>query len=189
MEQALYIPIIHGTTRPDNQSQYAAKLVLSIMQQQPGVVTELIDPGMFNLPFDGNDQPQKDPRYSEITSKADAFFIVTPEYNHSFPGTLKRLLDSELKNYKHKAVAFAGVSSGIIGGARAIESLLHVVRKMRMVASSVDVLFPEIESMFDQTTGMLKPEYQKQTERIQLAITELVLLAKGMRYVRDQATN
>ena len=42
---------------------------------------------------------------------ADALVIVTPEYNHSFPGLLKHVLDSCLKEYIHKAVGVVGVFS------------------------------------------------------------------------------
>ena len=103
--QKLHIPVIVGTTRPGRQSLPVAKFIFEIISKMDSVTTELVDPKDFNMPFDGNDKENKDPKYTAITEKADGFFIVVPEYNHSFPGTLKRLLDSELKNYIHKPVA------------------------------------------------------------------------------------
>jgi NAD(P)H-dependent FMN reductase len=47
-----------------------------------------------------------------------ALVIVASEYNHSFPGLLKHVLDSCLKEYIHKAVGVVGVSAGIWGGTR-----------------------------------------------------------------------
>src|SRR5258708_153394 len=124
MSMELTILVLAGTTREQRKSIHAAKLVAMIGQQRPNVNIVLVDPIDFNFPGDGNDPAGKDPKYSELTKNADGFFIVTPEYNHSFPGSLKRMLDSELHNYIHKPVAFAGASSGMWGGVRAVEALV-----------------------------------------------------------------
>jgi NAD(P)H-dependent FMN reductase len=42
-----------------------------------------------------------------MVARADGLILVVPEYNHSFPGLLKHVLDTNLKEYIHKAVAFA----------------------------------------------------------------------------------
>src|SRR6266404_5897350 len=128
----LTIAVLAGTTRVQRESIKAARYVAEFGKQRSDIDIIFVDPEDFNFPGDGNDPEGKDPRYSEITARADAFFIVTPEYNHSFPGTLKRMLDSELKNYIHKPVAFAGVSNGIFGGARALEALTLTIREMGM---------------------------------------------------------
>jgi NAD(P)H-dependent FMN reductase len=64
-----------------------------------------------------------------------------PEYNHSFPGLLKHVLDTNLKEYIHKAVGVCGVSAGPFGGARMIESLLPVLRELGLVTIFWDVYF------------------------------------------------
>src|SRR5436190_805064 len=120
----LYLPVLAGTTRAQRRSIWVARLVTEIGAGLPDVETELIDPQDFTFPGDGNDPEGKDARYTAITERADGFFIVTPEYNHSFPGSLKRMLDSELKNYIHKPVAYCGVSEQQWGGVRAIEALV-----------------------------------------------------------------
>src|SRR5882672_6736944 len=153
--EKLFIPILLGTTRPKRQSIKAANLVTKIGQEIEEITVELVDPKDYHFPYDGNDEENKDPRYSELTKKADGFFIVTPEYNHSFPGSLKRMLDSELKNYIHKPVAFAGVSDGQWGGVRAIEGLVDSVREMGMVATFTDVQFPRVQDIFDEKGKLL----------------------------------
>lgn len=116
----LYIPVLAGTTREQRKSIiHAARLVMEVGKEFPEVETELVDPKDFIFPGDGNDPEGKDLRYTAITARADGFFIVTPEYNHTIPGSLKRMIDSELKNYVHKAVAFGGASSTQWGGVRA----------------------------------------------------------------------
>ena len=94
--ETIKIAILEGTTRTKRESMHVAKLVEQIGQKTEGIEVKLVDPQQFSFPGDGNDPEGKDPKYTEITAWADAFFIVTPEYNHSFPGSLKRMLDSEL---------------------------------------------------------------------------------------------
>ncbi len=178
----LFIPILLGTTRPKRRSANAAKLIEKIGKTIPEIEVLLVDPADYNFPFDGNDPENKDPRYSELTLKADAFFIVTPEYNHGYPGTLKRMLDSELKNYIHKPVAFAGVSDGIFGGARVIEALVNTVREMGLVATFSDVYFPQVQNTFDDKGELLDEAYVKRIER---AYTELIWMAKALKWGRE----
>lgn len=179
--QQLFIPILLGTTRPKRLSIHAARLIEKIGKKIDGIEVKLVDPADYNFPFDGNDPENKDPRYSELTKKADGFFIVTPEYNHSFPGTLKRMLDSELKNYIHKPVAFAGVSNGIFGGARAIEGLVRTVREMGMASTFSDVYFPQIQNTFDEKGKLLDQDY---VGRIERAYAELIWMAKSLKWGR-----
>jgi len=122
----------------------------------------------------------------EITAKADAFFIVTPEYNHSFPGSLKRMLDSELANYNHKPVALAGCSDGNWGGVRAVESLVPAVRETGLVVLSWDVYFPWIQNIFDDS-GAIKPEFEaRYTKSLQKLYVELVWMAKMFKAGRKE---
>ena len=178
----LFIPILLGTTRPGRLSEKAAKLVVEVGKKIEGIHVELVDPKDYNFPYDGNDSENKDPRYSKLTEEADGFFIVTPEYNHSFPGTLKRMLDSELKNYIHKPVAFAGVSNGIFGGARAIEALVSTVREMGMTATFSDVYFPQAQNLFNED-GSIKDEGY--IRRITRAYEELIWMAKTLKWGRE----
>jgi NAD(P)H-dependent FMN reductase len=178
----LFIPVLLGTTRPKRESIKAAKLVEKVGKSIAEIEVQLVDPNDYHFPFDGNDPENKDPRYTALTEKADAFFIVTPEYNHSFPSTLKRMLDSELKNYIHKPVAFAGVSNGIFGGARAIEALTTTVREMGMVATFADVYFPQVQDLFDEK-GEIKDEGY--IRRINRGYTELIWMAKSLKWGRE----
>jgi NAD(P)H-dependent FMN reductase len=178
----LYIPVLAGTTREQRKSIYAARLVAEVGNTFDEVETEVIDPKDFVFPGDGNDPEGKDARYTAITERAQGFFIVTPEYNHSFPGSLKRMLDSELKNYIHKPVAFAGVSSGGWGGVRAIEQLVGAVREMGLVSTFTDMQFPKVQDLFDDE-GVLQNESYR--EYIKGAWTELIWMTKVLKDGRD----
>ncbi len=181
MEAPVNIAVLAGTTRLQRRSIKAAQFIAEFGRKQPGVEIEFVDPEDFIFPGDGNDPEGKDPRYSHITEKADAFFIVTPEYNHSFPGSLKRMLDSELANYNHKPVALAGVSDGNWGGVRAVESLVPAVRETGLVVLSWDVYFPWVQNIFDDR-GAMKPEFeQRYNHSVQKLYDELIWMAKLLR--------
>lgn len=178
----LYIPVLAGTTRQQRKSIYAARLVAEVGNTFDEIETELIDPKDFNFPGDGNDPEGKDPRYTDITARAHGFFIVSPEYNHSIPGSLKRMLDSELKNYVHKPVAFAGVSSGQWGGVRGIEALVTSVREMGLVSTFTDMHFPKVQELFDNNGTLLNEAYR---EYIKAAWIELIWMTKVLQYGRE----
>jgi NAD(P)H-dependent FMN reductase len=182
----LYIPVLVGTTREKRKSIFAAQLVAEVGNAFDDVETEVIDPKNFHFPGDGSDPEVKDPRYSEITERAQGFFIVTPEYNHSFPGSLKRMLDSELKNYVHKPVAFAGVSSGQWGGVRAIEQLVSTVRKMRLVSTFKDMHFPKVQDLFDENGVLLNESYREYVKDVWV---ELIWMTKVLQAGRENLPN
>jgi NAD(P)H-dependent FMN reductase len=178
----LYIPVLAGTTREQRKSIFAARLVTEIGKTIEGVETELVDPKDFNFPNDGNDPEGKDQRYTAITARADGFFIVSPEYNHSIPGSLKRMLDSELENYIHKPVAFAGVSRTQWGGVRGIEALVNTVREMGLVATFTDMQFPKVQELFDENGVLQNESYRRY---VLAAWTELIWMTNVMKYGRE----
>ena len=177
----LFIPVLAGTTREQRKSIHAARLVVEVGNTFADVEAVLIDPKDFNFPGDGNDPEGKDSRYTEITKRADGFYIVSPEYNHSFPGSLKRMLDSELKNYIHKPVAFAGASSGQWGGVRAIEQLVGTVREMGLVATFADMQFPRVQDLFNDQGELQDERYR---EYVKTSWIELIWMAKTLKYGR-----
>lgn len=179
--EKITIAVILGTKREGRLSENAAKWVAEQGRKREDVEIIFVDPKDFELPPDGAPEDGRDPKYSQITEKADAFYVVTPEYNHSIPGSLKRLLDSEFGNYRHKPVATAGVSSGPWGGVRACEALLHVYHTMWMVAVKPELYFPKVQDMFDDQ-GQMKPEFvEMQTKNVQKAYDELVWFARTLK--------
>jgi len=183
--ETITVAVLAGTTRAQRESIKAARYVADFVGHLENVEVVFVDPKDFNFPGDGNDPEGKDPRYSEIVARADAFFIVTPEYNHSFPGSLKRMLDSELELYNHKPVAFAGASNGNWGGVRAVESLLTAVRETGLVALSWDVYFPYVQNIFDEQ-GQIHEEHRARYEQSLSRLTaELLLFARLFKQIRS----
>jgi NAD(P)H-dependent FMN reductase len=185
MEEKLKIAVLAGTTRQKRESIKAARYVAEFGKRYPELEIIFVDPVDFNFPNDGNDPEGKDPRYSGITATADGFFIVTPEYNHSIPGSLKRMLDSELENYIHKPVALAGASNGGWGGVRAVEALVTTVREMGLAVTFTSVYFPRVQNLFDEK-GQLKEENRELYERnLDSAFKELIWMARSLKWGRQ----
>ncbi|MBI2099703.1 NAD(P)H-dependent oxidoreductase, partial [Candidatus Uhrbacteria bacterium] len=106
----------------------------------------------------------------------------TPEYNHGYPGSLKRALDVLLEEYIHKTVGLVGVSSGRLGGARVIEQLVQVVRELGLAVTFTDLSFPGIGDFFDENG---KPKEEAVYGRVEKFLEELVWMAKTLRWGRQ----
>ncbi|MEU3616208.1 NAD(P)H-dependent oxidoreductase [Streptomyces sp. NPDC006872] len=96
-------------------------------------------------------------RFSEQVGASDAFVIVTPEYNHSFPGPLKIALDSVRTEWQAKPVAFVSYG-GLSGGLRAVEALRQVVAELHMVSVRASVSFHGAHTLFDADGQLLAPD-------------------------------
>ncbi len=182
IERPLFIPVLLGTVRQGRESEKAARLVFEQTANRPGVETELID--LRNLPMrlDQAGEQMKDPGFSALVERCDGLIIVTPEYNHSFPGLLKHALDMNLKEYIHKAVGVCGVSAGAFGGTRVIEQLLPVLRELGLVAIFEDVNFAKIGTLFDERGNLLDEAFIR---RINKFLDELIWMARVLRYGRE----
>ena len=184
MEEKVVIAVILGTKREGRRSLHAANWVAEQGRMRQDSEIIFVDPNDFTLPPDGAPEDGRDPKYSEITEKADAFFIVTPEYNNSYPGTLKRLLDSEYKNYMHKPVMLAGVSDGPWGGVRACIALQPVCHALGLVNVPKKLYFPKVKELFDEQ-GNLKPDQvETYTNSTKTAYDELVWFAHALKAAR-----
>ncbi len=184
MQDKLTIAVICGTKREGRRSINAAKWVAEQGRKRGDVEIIFVDPTEIDLPPDGAPEDGENPTYKDITTKADAFYVVTPEYNHSIPSSLKRLLDSEYGNYKHRPVATAGVSDGSWGGVRVCEALLPVYHTMWMVPVKPELYFPRIQDIFDEN-GVMKPEFEEMyIKNVTAAYDELIWMARALKVAR-----
>ena len=94
--------------------------------------------------------------WSEVVKKSDAFIIVTPEYNYSFPAALKNALDYLHKEWAYKPVAFVSYG-GVAAGTRAVQQLKQVVTALKMMPIPEAVNIPMFFKYFD-TEGKFNPD-------------------------------
>ena len=180
-DRPLFIPVILGTARQGRESENAARFVFEQTKKRADVETEFIDVRTLPMKLDDAGEQMKDPKFSATIERSDALVIVTPEYNHSFPGLLKHALDMNLKEYIHKAVGICGVSAGALGGARVIETLLPVMRELGLVTIFEDVNFGKVQEIFDEEGRLLDQSY---VPRVDKFLNELIWMARVLRHGR-----
>jgi NAD(P)H-dependent FMN reductase len=187
-EQKLFFPIILGTPRKDRVSERVAKWVHSKMQEREEIETQFFDVRDFDLPRDhyGTEIGHLFPEWRDAILRADGLVIVTPEYNHGYPGALKGVLDLLLKEYIHKAVAFVGVSAGPWGGTRVIEACVPMVRELGLAVTFTDLNFPQAASKFDDSGNLTDIAYEK---RVGGFLDELVWMATTLRWGRRNVSS
>ncbi len=182
-DRSLFIPVILGTSRVGRASEKVARFVVRHLAAMPAVETELVDVRELAPRIDGAGEEIKIPAFSELCMRADAFVLVAPEYNHGYPGHLKHVLDTNLKEYIHKAVGICGVSAGNFGGTRVIENLLPVLRELGLVTIFWDGNFSAVHKLFDAGGQILDPAYVR---RIDKFAKELVWMARVLRHGRER---
>src|SRR3954451_7742017 len=180
----LFIPVLLGTPRKKRESQDVAQWVCSQLRQREEIDTQLFDVCDFKLPHDHYGQEIKDqfPEWRDAIIRADGLVIVTPEYNHGYPGPLKGVLDLLLPEYIHKAVGFVGVSAQVWGGTRVIEACVPMVRGLGLAVTFTDLNFPRVQDKFDEKGNLLDDAYIK---RAAAFVDELVWMAKTLRWGRQ----
>ena len=179
----LFIPVILGTTRKGRASENVARFVFGEIQKFEGVETELIDIRELKFPTDDAGEAIKDANFSAAMMRADGLVIVTPEYNHGYPGMLKHALDTNLKEYIHKAVGICGVSARGSGGTRVIEAMLPVLRELGLVTIFWDGNFSGAQQLFDEAGNMKDREAHE--KRMDKFLGELIWMSKVLRYGRE----
>jgi NAD(P)H-dependent FMN reductase len=166
------LTILLGTARKNRQSQKVADYLTSFFKKLDKIEVNLLDVKDFVTPYTiaSWDEDALANPWREVASKSSAFILVVPEYNRSFPGELKIVLDSELSAYQNKPVVLAGVSSGHFGGLAAIQSLLPALYKMGFNILPYQLHFPEVEELFSSSEEELDLIYEGKLKQIKEAI-------------------
>jgi len=163
--------VVVGSTRPTRAADAVLPWVLSRAAAHGGFEVELADLRDWPLPIFGehrgtlgdmNDPTYSDPivrAWNKKIKQADAFIVITPEYNHSIPGGLKNAIDNVWQSFgfRNKPVATIGYSAGIGGGIRAIEHLAHVFVETESVPLRNTVVLPFVTTAFDTAGKPVSP--------------------------------
>jgi NAD(P)H-dependent FMN reductase len=137
------IGVILSSVREGRRGELLARWIRDLLAERPAVEVRLLDLLEWPLPPYRHATPPNtaektyapdslEGRWRDEVAALDGFVVVTPEYNHSFPGALKNALDAVYAPWNHKAVAFVSYG-GFAAGARAVEHLRLVAVELRMV--------------------------------------------------------
>jgi NAD(P)H-dependent FMN reductase len=163
--------VIVGSTRPARAADHVLPWLTRKTAEHAAFDTDIVDLRDWPLPIFGEHFGTigdfNDPTYSEPIVKAwnskikeaDAYIVVTPEYNHSIPGGLKNAIDSVWISFgfRNKPVAFVGYAGGLGGGIRAIEHLAHVFIEAEAVPMRNNVIIPAVSRAFDEQGQPVNP--------------------------------
>ncbi len=102
------------------------------------------------------DHPVPGAELAAAIGAADAIVVVTPEYNHSFPGPLKTAIDSVRDEWAATPIGFVSYG-GISGGLRAVEGLRPVFAELHAMTIRETVVFPLYWESFDADGALKDP--------------------------------
>lgn len=160
------IQIIFGSTRDGRKGEVVANWIYGLTKQRKDVDFEYIDLKEWNLPFYNDPINPSSGEYSYTYTKkwsakiaeGDGYIIVTPEYNHGYPASLKNALDLLYKEWNGKPVAFVSYG-GSAGGARAVEQLRQVVLELQMIPIYEAISLVRFFKLFDEQGNLLEDRY------------------------------
>ncbi len=122
-------------------------------------------------------------RLATLYRAADAFVIVTGEYNHSLPPALSNLLNHFLEEYFFRPSAIVSYSGGQFGGVRAAVHLQAMLCELGMPSISRTFPVPKVSAAFDAAGTELTPGAGRRFERF---AAELEWYAEAMKRQRDE---
>lgn len=145
--EKLNLVLIYGSIREGRYCDIIANWASAQVRQHQEFALEIVDPAKLSL------QPQNDqnPDLQALRAcldRADAFIVVTPEYNHGYPAPLKHLIDSVSREWQAKPLAFVSYG-GVSGGLRAVEQLRQVFTELHVATMRNSVSFANAWEQFD----------------------------------------
>jgi NAD(P)H-dependent FMN reductase len=146
------IAVVIGSNRHGRFGPVVAKWLLGRVRERDDLVLDVVDVAEVPLPTTLSPSPEATAALADVTPKlagADAFIVLTPEYNHSFPAGLKNLIDWHVSEWRAKPVALVS-SGGISGGLRAVEHLRQVFAELHAVTVRDTVSFMGASAAFDE---------------------------------------
>ncbi|MEV7401309.1 NAD(P)H-dependent oxidoreductase [Streptomyces sp. NPDC091267] len=183
----LKVAVILASNREGRFAPVVADWFLSRTDGDPAVVTDLIDIAGLDLPtaLSYRPGPEEQARLAEVSGRladADAFVVITPEYNHSYPAPLKNLIDWHRAEWQAKPVGFVSYG-GISGGLRAVEHLRQVFAELHVVGVRDTVSFHNAGALFDDEGRHLDPAGPDAAAKTML--DQLVWWGRALRDAKD----
>ncbi|MGW4028928.1 NADPH-dependent FMN reductase [Streptomyces sp. NPDC004838] len=149
----LKLVVISASNREGRFGPVVADWTLGQTAQRDDFDVAFVDLGTVDLPTALVSKPASTVRdslseVSPLLAGADAFVVVTPEYNHSFPASIKSLIDWHFGEWRAKPVGFVSYG-GMSGGLRAVEHLRQVFAELHAVTVRDTVSFHQAQKHFD----------------------------------------
>ncbi len=169
MGEKIKVGLIYGSARKGRFCDKVAAWAAEEIAGSGEFSIDVIDPAVL-LPqvlYEAL-SPQQQATLWQRMAAADAFVVVTPEYNHGYPAALKSLIDSVGAEWQAKPVAFVSYG-GVSGGLRAVEQLRLVFAELHTVTIRDAVSFAGAWEQFDDAGRLREPGRAKRSMATMLA--------------------
>lgn len=167
--KSLKVVLFLGTVRENRLGERVAKFMQSVLEKTNHEV-DLFDPQEIPFPLlskpihfykDRSEAPQWLQAAAKKVAEADAYIVVSAEYNHSIPPALSNMLDhfpGSAMSYKPSGIVC--YSPGIYGGMRAAMQLRAMLGEIGCISVSNIFGIPKVHESIDED-GKAKNEYME----------------------------
>jgi NAD(P)H-dependent FMN reductase len=144
------IALVLGTARENNSSKKIFELSKEYLLEKDDIEVIPVDVTdyLFGKTITLNDNAEAIGPWKDIVEESDAVVFVVPEYNHSYPGELKILIDSLYNEYKEKVAGIISTSMGPYAGVRVVEELKNVLHTVNFKVALKAVNIPNVQEDF-----------------------------------------
>ena len=191
---ALRLQIIIGSTRPGRFADKPVAWLKDRLAGRDGFELDVLDLRDYPLPFYESamsparslrDYPNEDiAKLGRRIDDADGYIVVTSEYNHGYPASLKNAMDTVFPEFNKKPITFLGY--GNAGGARAIEQLRLVSVEFEMAPLRRAVhIFPDLMRPAMMAETFTPAIFESLDERLDMMVDELLWWTDALKSARD----
>lgn len=157
----LRLAVINSSVREGRFGPTVARWFVEQATQHPDLEVDLIDLTEHALPHELSHAPSETvsaelARVSPRLAAAEVLVVVTPEYNHSYPASLKNLIDWHRTEWQAKPLGFVSYG-GLAGGLRSVEHLRPVFAELHAVTVRDCVSFHNVWGQFDEAGALVEP--------------------------------
>lgn len=161
-DQPLRLALIIASTRQGRFSPAIGQWTAGIADSRPEFTTDIIDLADHSLPADLSGSAAAAELAGRI-GEADAVLVVTCEYNHGYPASLKLAIDTVRTEWAAKPVGFVSYG-GVAGGLRAVEQLRQVFAELHAVTMRDTVSFHFPHNRVEPDGRVTDPDSAKAAE-------------------------
>lgn len=184
------LAVIVASNRPGRIAVPVTEWFNDVARQHGGFEVDVLDLAEIDLPFmDEPNHPRlrqyehdRTKAWSERVEAADAFVMVTPEYNYGMPAILKNALDYLHHEWAYKPVAFVSYG-GVSAGTRSVQMAKQVVTTLRMFPIPEAVAIPFVHQFLDDEQRLVPNEVMEGAAKA--VLDELVSVEQAMRPLRQ----
>ncbi len=185
------LQVITASTRSGRKGAAITEWFVEQARLHGGFRIEPVDLGEVDLPmFDEPNHPRlgdyENPHtraWSAIVDRADAYVVVTPEYNHGPPASLINALQHLVREWAYKPMGFVSYG-GVSAGTRAANTLKMTVTSLKMMPMHETVAIPFFSQYIDKETGRFGPP-KVQEDAAKVMLDELLRWSTALKPLRE----